>query len=352
MKVNPLLPVDITISASTNPVCAGLPVTFTATPTNGGTAPTFQWQVNGANTGLNSPVFTYTPNHNDSVTCTLTSSEPCTTRNPVISTPILMIVIDAPEVTFTPCFDTLTTTNAKPILLRGGIPLGGLYSGIGVNSGYFYPSIAGPGNHMISYLYTNSALCSDTGYLRVISLQASAFTCGSILTDIRDGSAYPTVQIGTQCWMAADLKYGTEIPMMNPQRDNCTPEKYESQSTLYQWEEVMQYQDAEEVQGLCPPGWHVPSESDWNILFANWTNSAFAGEPLKYTGFSGFNAFLNGAGFFNKGLWFQDFTVFFWSSTSHGTKKAWSHGMNEFNYSVSYYPSYRGNAFAVRCVRD
>jgi uncharacterized protein (TIGR02145 family) len=114
----------------------------------------------------------------------------------------------------------------------------------------------------------------------------------------------------------------------------------------------MQYYDTPGLQGLCPPGWHVPTEADWNILFANWTNNAFAGAPLKYTGYSGFNAFLNGTTFFNKGWYFNDFATFFWSSTLHGPYKAWSHGLNEYDYSVSYYPSYRSNAFFVRCLRD
>ncbi|MFH1296691.1 MAG: FISUMP domain-containing protein, partial [Bacteroidota bacterium] len=104
--------------------------------------------------------------------------------------------------------------------------------------------------------------------------------------------------------------------------------------------------------GLCPPGWHVPSEADWNTLFANWTNNAFAGAPLKYSGYSGFNALLTGASFFNKVWEYDAFATFFWSSTSHGPFKAWAHGINEYNYSVSYYPSYRANAFAVRCIRD
>jgi hypothetical protein len=61
-----------------------------------------------------------------------------------------MGVKDAPVVTFTSCFDTITTTNAKPIKLKGGIPLGGIYSGAGVSSGYFYPSMAGTGSKVIT----------------------------------------------------------------------------------------------------------------------------------------------------------------------------------------------------------
>ncbi|MFH1936422.1 MAG: FISUMP domain-containing protein, partial [Bacteroidota bacterium] len=122
--------------------------------------------------------------------------------------------------------------------------------------------------------------------------------------------------------------------------------------TVYQWDELMCYSDVEEAQGLCSPGWYVPSESDWNILFTIWTNNAFAGAPLKYSGYSGFNALLTGVELFNKVWEFDAFATFFWSSSSHEPFKAWAHGMNEYNYSVSYYPSFRANAFGVRFLKD
>jgi len=370
ITVNPLLPVSISVSASANPVCEGIPVTFTGAAMNGGSTPSYQWQVNAINAGINNAVFTYTPENGDIVSCVLTSSEPCTSGNPASSNPVIMTVVEAPEVTFIPCFDTITTTNTKPILLRGGIPMGGVFSGTGVESVvsvesgikyYFDPALAGAGIHEITYNYINSAGCRDSSRLSIINYQLSIHQCGTPLLDIRDSTLYPTVQIGPQCWFAANLDYGTELAYFTPQRDNCTPEKYCNtilpvpcalSSVLYQWDELMCYQETEALQGLCPSDWHVPSEADWNTLFANWTNSAFAGEPLKYTGYSGFNAFLKGAGFFNKGWWFGDFATIFWSSTSHGPYKAWAHGMHEVNYSVSYYPSYRSNAFSVRCLRD
>jgi uncharacterized protein (TIGR02145 family) len=110
--------------------------------------------------------------------------------------------------------------------------------------------------------------------------------------------------------------------------------------------------EEEVVQNLCPPGWNVPSEADWNQLFVLYQNNAFAGAPLKYTGYSGFNAFLNGTVFFNRDWYFEDFAIYFWSSTSHESLKTCACGMNDYNPSVSGYPSSRTNAFSVRCLHD
>jgi uncharacterized protein (TIGR02145 family) len=363
MVVNGNLPVGIVISASANPVCVGIPVTFTATPMNGGNSPQYQWEVNGSNVGTNNPTFTYTPNNNDVVTCTLTSSLPCTSNNPASSNPVSMSVENAPAVTLTHCFDSITRINAKPIKLKGGIPLGGTYSGPGVNSitGVFTPSLAGIGTHTITYTYTNVALCSAQSTVTIVTRNASPFTCGNNMTDIRDNRVYPTVQIASQCWMASNLNYGNRVPSAGHQRDNCVPEKYcyndltancELGTVSYQWDELMLYDDTPGLQGLCPPGWHVPIEAEWNTLFANWTNNAFAGAPLKYSGYSGFNALLSGVRHLNVQWDYQSFATFFWSSTPYGAYKAWAHGMNDYDPSVAAYPSSRVNAFSVRCLKD
>jgi uncharacterized protein (TIGR02145 family) len=124
------------------------------------------------------------------------------------------------------------------------------------------------------------------------------------------------------------------------------------QGANYQWDEIMRYDDTPGLQGLCPPAWHVPTEAEWNSLFSNWTNSGFAGSPLKYTGYSGFNALLKGVNFQNRDWYFNDFAVFFWTSTPYTEIKAWSHAMNDYDPSVSLYPSLKSNAFSVRCLKD
>ncbi|MCX6244319.1 MAG: PKD domain-containing protein [Bacteroidetes bacterium] len=352
-------PAGVSIAASSNPFCPGSTVSFTATPVNGGAGPSYQWKVNGINAGINSPAFSYNPIDGDSIRCVMTSNLPCVSGNPASSNKIILSGTLAPPVSFTACFDTITTINAKPIKLKGGIPLGGTYFGTGVSGGYYYPNIAGPGTHVITYSYTNVSLCTASKNSRIHQFTSSPFTCGNNLIDIRDNKVYTTIQIGSQCWMAEDLNYGSEILFTQNQRDNCIAEKYHNPASsiqhpasVYQWDELMRYDDSPASQGLCPPGWHIPTENEWNTLFTNWVNNAFAGSPLKYSGYSGFNTLLNGAGHMNVQLDYAGFATFYWSSTSHGPYKAWSHAMNDFDPSVAYYPSSRVNAFSVRCLKD
>lgn len=104
--VNPTITPTISITATPGTtVNAGTPVTFSATVTNGGTAPVLQWKKNGANVGTNST--TYIDANIDSadvITCTLVSNAPCADPDTLISNDIVMIVITPPP----PCLVPLT----------------------------------------------------------------------------------------------------------------------------------------------------------------------------------------------------------------------------------------------------
>lgn len=363
MGVSANLPAGVTITASSNPFCSGSAVTFTASPVNGGSSASFQWKVNGINAGTNSSIFTYNPAPNDSVRCIMTSNLSCVNGNPVSSAKIIMNGSLAPNVSFTSCFDTITTINAKPFKLKGGLPLGGTYSGPGVNSttGIFTPSIAGTGLKTIDYTYSNIHVCSASKSKSIQVQPDASFTCGNNLIDPRDNKVYPTVQFGTQCWMGKNLDFGLTIPDLIYQTDNCLAEKYcyngsasncNPYGGLYQWDELMKYQTAEGSQGLCPPGWHVPTEIEWITLFNYYQGNSLAGRPLQDSIINGFNAQKSGVFYSNSSWNFMGFATLFWSSTSLGQLKALSYGMNSWNFSVSLYPSSRANSFSVRCTRD
>jgi len=360
---NPGLPASVAIAANPNPFCPGTPAVFTAAPGNGGTTPVYQWKVNGINAGSNSPSFTYNPSDNDSVRCVMTSNLVCVSSNPAVSNKIVMSGSLAPPVSLGLCFDSITTVGAKPFKLKGGLPLGGTWSGPGVNSltGVFNPASAGTGLKTIVYSYTNVYLCSASKTKSITVQPNAVFTCGNTLTDIRDNKSYPTVQIGTQCWMAANLNRGAQIISSQVQFDNCLDEKYcygndpakcSKYGGLYQWDEMMRYDDAPAGQGLCPPGWHIPTDNDWTVLCNFYNGNGFAGKPLQDTIVSGFRALTGGVFYLNSSWSFADFAVLFWTSTPWGPAKAVSHGLNIYDFSVSLYPSSRANAFPIRCLKD
>ncbi len=95
MNVSSGLPASVSIAqtAGSNPQCAGASATFTATPTNGGTTPSYQWKVNGTNVGTNSATYTTTALTNgQAVTCVMTSNASCVTGSPATSNSISMTV--------------------------------------------------------------------------------------------------------------------------------------------------------------------------------------------------------------------------------------------------------------------
>ena len=99
--------------------------------------------------------------------------------------------------------------------------------------------------------------------------------CGDDYTDPRDGTVYGTVQIGNQCWMTENLRYGQFIPSTSPQTDNGVVEVYcyfdmptacEVGGGLYTWNEMMQYTTDSVNRGICPDGWRLPTDYEWKIL--------------------------------------------------------------------------------------
>jgi uncharacterized protein (TIGR02145 family)/prepilin-type N-terminal cleavage/methylation domain-containing protein len=102
------------------------------------------------------------------------------------------------------------------------------------------------------------------------------WNCGSTLTDSRDSKEYTTVEIGTQCWMSENINVGTMTAGVNEQGTSCSSiQKYcysdtESNCTsgggFYQWNQAMCGLTNEGSQGICPSGWHIPTDAEWCTL--------------------------------------------------------------------------------------
>lgn len=120
--------VNIAVTAGSNPTCPGGSITFTATPSNGGTAPTYQWQVNGVNVGTNST--TYTSSNWTSgqvVTCIMTSNLADVTGSPATSNAVTVTVSS----NATPTNTIAITTGANPTCAGASVT----FTATGTNAG-------------------------------------------------------------------------------------------------------------------------------------------------------------------------------------------------------------------------
>ncbi len=159
---------SVSISASAIDICAGQQVTFTATPTNGGNNPTYQWKLNGNNVGSNSPTYQTTSLANaDTVKVVMTSSLSCATfpiatSNSIsmdVSTSVLPSVSITADLTYI-CQGELVKFTATPT--NGGNPtyqwkLNG--NNVGTNSN-IYQSTGFANNDSIEVVMTSSLGCA------------------------------------------------------------------------------------------------------------------------------------------------------------------------------------------------
>ena len=171
VNVSPLLPVSVTIEADLLEVCDGDAVAFTATPVNGGDDPVYQWQVNGVDAGDGSHQYTYVPADGDEVLVVLTSGAECATGSPATSNTLIVNVYEIPVVSWDEFEPSTLCVDWAPVLLYGGMPEGGDYSGNGVVDGYFDPGVAGFGAHEITYTYTSEHECGASAYY-VLTVEA------------------------------------------------------------------------------------------------------------------------------------------------------------------------------------
>jgi len=213
-----------------------------------------------------------------------------------------------------------------------------------------------------------------------------SFDCGtSTVTDTRDtnNSTYNTVVVGTQCWLARNENVGARIAGSGNQTDNSTLEKYcysdadancNTDGGLYQWAEAMQYKDGcsnttslqptEPVQGICPAGWHVSSDSEQNTLDQDLKTGTCnaarmntfdcdpAGTKLKTGGTSGMNVPL--AGRRDSGLFYEGTTyAWLWSSSQYASTMAWSRALRSTYATVGRFNSFysKADGFSIRCVK-
>jgi uncharacterized protein (TIGR02145 family) len=298
------------------------------------------------------------------------------------------------------CFYATPTANAGPdqsnhagtsTTLAGNTPPNGGYGVWSISTGTggsiaqpnnptsAFTGVAGNSYYLIWKVYDQHGCMAEDG----VSISfASNWACGQSFTDTRDGKSYTTVQIGTQCWMQQNLDVGTMIVGSTIQTNNGSIEKYcynNSQNNcntyggLYQWDEMMQYTTTAGVKGICPTGWHLPTDAEWctittyldatvNCAAIGW-NGTNAGGKMKETGtthwISPNTGATNSSGFTGlPGGYFEiDFGVLgsygiFWSSTEYSATAAWKRYLPYNAATVNRSNSIKADGMSVRCVRD
>ncbi len=194
------------------------------------------------------------------------------------------------------------------------------------------------------------------------------------------GQIYNTVAIGSQCWFKENLNIGTRINGSAEQTDNSTIEKYCYNDLdwlgcgfyggLYQWKEMMQYATSPGVQGICPSGWHIPTDAEWTIAIAFLGGADVAGGKMKATGTreaftgwwyspntgatneSGFTAVPGGIRYYFGTFDALGYGGIWWSSSESNTIGAWFRSINYDYNDVGRNARPKDEGFSVRCVRD
>jgi uncharacterized protein (TIGR02145 family) len=196
---------------------------------------------------------------------------------------------------------------------------------------------------------------------------SSHFSCGDDFTDPRDSQVYPTVEIGTQCWMAKNLNYSGHTVGTSWCYDD-TPSNCDTYGRLYNWAATMDGDSGESSQGVCPVGWHVPSDAEQHTLdsylstgtcdpnrSAAWDCNP-AGTKLKTSSWggdnsSGFSALAGGGRFLGGTFNNLGTDAFFWSS-SPSSGSALFRDLSSPEARVFRYAFAQAYGFSVRCLRD
>ncbi|HRQ28532.1 MAG TPA: FISUMP domain-containing protein [Saprospiraceae bacterium] len=194
----------------------------------------------------------------------------------------------------------------------------------------------------------------------ILALCLPMFLTGQTVKDV-DGNVYKTVKIGDQTWMAENLRVtktsdGTSIVSWAPQDLESSVAEY---GRMYDWETANK---------VCPSGWHLPSDEEWQKMIDFLGGPMIAGGKIKEAGTdhwktpnkgatneTGFTALPNG--FRNKkGKYFnfKNNLAYWWSSTPMETDLAYGVYITYGEPIIyRYYFSFtRDMGFSVRCVKD
>jgi len=185
-----------------------------------------------------------------------------------------------------------------------------------------------------------------------------------------DGNVYHQITIGSQFWLRENLRSlhysdGTEIPDVADY--NNSDSLASIYGRLYTWDAAMRQSAIPGSQGVCPSGWHVPTDEEWTELENFLGGAAVAGGKMKEPGYahwnppntgadnsSGFMALPAGEYDAHQFMQFQllNTHAVFWTSTMISGSLARERYLSYDNASSSIYDWYKSMKYSIRCIRD
>ncbi len=263
----------------------------------------------------------------------------------------------------------------------------------GSGTGSFISTLAGLNPHTVYYVRAYATNSAGTAYGSSVSFTTSLNIITGTITDIQ-GNQYKTVTIGTQTWMAENLRTtqfrnGDNIVTTSPPTLNITSES----TPIYQWVyngndsnltaygRLYTWYAATDGRGLCPTGWHLPTDDEWTVLqtymIANGFNfdgstdlnkiaKALSVDSLWFTSASigaiGFEMNTNNSSKFSAppgGFRYDDGAFYykgseghFWSATDFGTQYPKARQLFYDFSNLINESKYKKYGLSVRCVAD
>jgi uncharacterized protein (TIGR02145 family) len=287
-----------------------------------------------------------------------------------------------------------TATSGGNVFYNGGYPvtargicwstnenptLNDNYTTDGSGTGVFISEITGLTAYTSYYVRAYATNSEGTAYgnqetFTTLSGGGAGEPCPGIPTVTYEGQVYNTVLIGNQCWFKENLNVGTMINGTVEMTNNGVIEKYcydndpancATYGGLYQWNEMMEYTTSPGVQGICPAGWHLPTDGEWTVLTDFLGGESVAGGKMKETGTthwyppnygatneSGFTALPGGSSNTTGGFSYLTYYGYFWSSSESSTSSPWLRMLNYSNVNVSHGVNLKSFGFSSRCLQD
>ena len=189
----------------------------------------------------------------------------------------------------------------------------------------------------------------------------------NLLMDIQ-GNIYTTVRIGEQIWMQQNLRVSVDpdsTPITSYVYDGIE-ELAKTYGRLYTWDAAMNGSTAEKAQGICPDGWHIPSDEEWKILemylgmtraeadLSNVWRGEGVGAKLRPGGGSGYDVLYSGRRANSGGYALLRWYEYVWTSTESGSY-AWRRCLDSIPSvtTIGRFNTFpKSYGFSVRCIKN